>query len=286
MADDLTRDAGSSTAPIGIIRPPGPNLLRLADTLEACIARFLQARAGLLGTNPWEAPRKGWALSNLMVRNIEAVLVMARTDEVLVSAAWTNARCAFEQSVRIIWMLNTPDPYISESRWLGFLADAERFHRLVADSSEKEPDLPSTARHREIENGMREFREGASARLPEGYKVQKPPSFEAMLRALDGGGMYRYYREGSQYVHGSMWGTSVYRRNLGIHAQFGDFTDTWDWVLPLRLCWLSLRNAGEILVSRLGDGTASCDWDAVAQRVTVDFEALVLGRRPQTDSRA
>jgi hypothetical protein len=220
-----------------------------------------------------------------MMRNIEATLTMARTDEVLVSAAWTNARCAFEQSVRIIWMLNTSDPYISESRWLGFVADAERFHRLVADSAEREPDLPVTAKHREIEQRTREFREGVSARLPEGYEIQKPPSFEVMLRSVNGGGMYRYYREGSQYVHGSMWGTAGYRRNLGIHAQFGDFTGTIDWVLPLRLCWLSLRNAGEILVSRLGDGTDSCDWDAMEPKVTSDFEALARGLQPRTDTR-
>jgi hypothetical protein len=252
-------------------------LVRLADTLDACIGRFLQAREGLLGTNGWEAaPREGWALSNLMVRNVEAVLLMARTDEVMVSAAWTNARCAFEQAVRIAWMLYAADPYTNECRWLGFLADAERFHRLVADAADMDPDPPNSTAHRELEHVMRTFREGVTARLPDGYEPEKPPNFEAMLRAVNGGGMYRYYREGSQYVHGSLWGTTSYRQNFGVKAKFGEFTRPSDWILPLRLCWLSLCNAGRVLLDRLGDTTHTCDWQSMEASVNSDFETLVL----------
>lgn len=93
-----------------------------------------------MGADKWEAPREAWAMSNLLIRNIEAVLLMARTDEVMVSAAWANARCAFEQAVRIIWLLKPTDRYASEGRWLGFLAEAERFRRLVAEAAEQAPE--------------------------------------------------------------------------------------------------------------------------------------------------
>jgi hypothetical protein len=255
-------------------------MLRLADTLDACIGRFLEARSGLLGSHGWEAPREGWALSNLMVRNMEAVLLMARTDEVMVSAAWSNARCVFEHAVRIVWLLNTPDRFTGECRWLGFLADVERFHRLVAEAARAYPDLPNSTDHAGLERALREFREGVTAKLPQGYAPEKPPSFEAMLGTMDGAAMYRYYREGSQYVHGSVWGTAGYRRNLGVHARFGEFSSTADWILPLRLCWLSLRNAGAVLLSSLGDEPVTCDWDAMEVSVTHGFEALVRASEP------
>ncbi|MFD9744727.1 DUF5677 domain-containing protein [[Kitasatospora] papulosa] len=271
-----------SSQGVSIIRPPSAELLYLADTLDDAIAKILDARSGLVGANKWEAPREAWAMSNLLIRNIEAVLLMARTDEVMVSAAWTNARCAFEQAARIIWLLQPTDRYTSESRWLGFMAEAERFHRLVAEAAEKEPELPSSTAHREIEQVIRDFREQVTAVLPAGYAPQKPPKFEAMLREIDAAAMYRFYREGSQYVHGSMWGTANYRKNFGIHAEYGDFSTTADWILPLRLSWLSLRNVGVILLSRLapGDRKPTCDWEAIEQSVDQDFGALARSLTP------
>ncbi|MFJ2109799.1 hypothetical protein ACIOHH_35115 [Streptomyces microflavus] len=116
-------EAGLSSRGVSTIRPPSPELLHLADTLDDAIAKILDARSGLVGANKWEAPREAWAVSNLLVRNIEAVLLLARTAEVMVSAAWTNARCAFEQAVRIIWLLQPADRYTSEGRWLSPLCN-------------------------------------------------------------------------------------------------------------------------------------------------------------------
>ncbi|MEU5148432.1 DUF5677 domain-containing protein [Streptomyces yangpuensis] len=207
---------------------------------------------------------------------MEAVLLMARTDEAMVSAAWANARCAFEQAVRIIWLLNAADPYISECRWLGLLEDAERFHRLMAEASDRDPSLPNSTMHHEMESSIRLFREGVLGVLPTGYSPKKPPSFEAMLRSMDSAAMYRFYREGSQYVHGSMWGTASYRKNFGVDAEFGDFTSTVDWILPLRLSWLSIRNAGRVLLDRLSEGKGGTfNWDELGRAVGNDFEALV-----------
>ncbi|WP_405901862.1 DUF5677 domain-containing protein [Streptomyces sp. NBC_00656] len=275
-------EAGSSSRDLSSIRPPSLELLQLADTLDDAIGHILQARSGLVGADEWEAPREAWAMSNLLIRNIEAVLLMARTDEVMVSAAWANARCAFEQGVRIIWLLKPTDRYASEGRWLGFLAEAERFHRLVAEAAEQAPELPNSTAHRELEQKMRHFREQVTAALPAGYAPKKPPKFESMLREIDAATMYRFYREGSQYVHGSMWGTATYRKNLGTHAVYGDFSTTADWILPLRLSWLSLRNVGMILLNRLAppDVTPTCDWEALERSVNRAFEVLATSIAP------
>ncbi|MFI0716456.1 hypothetical protein ACH4SK_38870 [Streptomyces inhibens] len=205
-----------------------------------------------------------------MVRNIEAVLLMARTDEVLVPAAWVNARAVFEHAVRILWLLDPEDPMARECRWLGMLADTERSHRLVADGSQGYPGWDG---HRATAESIRTFRDGGIARLPDGYRPQKPPSFEAMLRSLNSAFLHGLYREGSQYVHGSMWGTESYRRKLGDVAEFGEFIRTQDWALPLHLCWVSLRNAGSRLLDRTP--APACDWEATDQAFEQGLRAFV-----------
>ena len=44
----------------------------------------------------------------------------------MATAAWSNARVAFELSVRIIWMLQPTDRYEAECRWLAFLKEHEQ----------------------------------------------------------------------------------------------------------------------------------------------------------------
>lgn len=259
-------DTADTSQPIQ--RPPRRGTLRLVDILDRGIGEFLKARR--MPSGQWEAPLEAHALSSLMVRNIEAVLLMARTDEVLVPAAWVNARAVFEHAVRILWLLDPEDPMARECRWLGMLADTERSHRLVAQGSEGYPGGDGL---RETAESIRTFREGVIAVLPDGYSPQKPPSFEAMLRSLNSAHLYGIYRQGSQYVHGSMWGTEGYRKNLGNVAEFGEFIRTESWALPLQLCWVSLRNAGGRLLERIP--APACDWDTTDLAFQQGFRALV-----------
>ncbi|MYV77976.1 hypothetical protein GT352_29190 [Streptomyces sp. SID1046] len=271
MTDDVINAAGPEHSWHEAVQPPREELLQLTETLHRCISSFLQARNSVqLGK--WEAPAEARALSNLMIRNLEATLLLARTDEVMVGAAWTCGRSVFEHAVRIMWLLHPDDAYDRECRWLGVLADTERSHRLVAEAMENAPTGPAGANHREMADAMQAFRDGVTALLPAGYTPQKPPSFERMLRSIDSTQMYRFYREGSQFVHGSMWGTALYRRNLGVDAQFGEFTRTEDWIVPLSLCWLSLRNAGWVLLDRLQ--APQCDWERLGNAVDSDFRRL------------
>ncbi|MFF7852579.1 DUF5677 domain-containing protein [Streptomyces sp. NPDC007910] len=271
MADDVINTVDQKDYWRQAVRPPGAELLQLTNTLDQCIASFLQVRDSV-PFGHWEAPAEGKALSHLMVRNLQAALVMARADEGLAGAAWASTRVVFEHAVRIIWLLYPNDPFERECRWLGFLKDTERFHKLVAEAMENDPTSSGGPIHRDRANKMRTFREGVTAKLPTGYAPQRPPSFEQMLQSVDSAEMYRFYREGSQYVHGSMWGTALYRTNLGNDAEFGDFTHTVHWVLPLRLCWLSLRNAGRILLDRLQ--APQCDWEQLGHAVDHDFQKL------------
>jgi hypothetical protein len=92
----------------------------MTDAIDQMIDQYLMAlRSAEAGQ--WEAAREGGVLGLLLIRNVQAVVTLARHDEIMATAAWSNARVAFEHSVRITWMLYPADRYEAECRWLAFL---------------------------------------------------------------------------------------------------------------------------------------------------------------------
>ena len=151
------------------------------------IAEYVRALRNVAVMGRWEAPQEGLALGWLLIRNVEAAVELARRDEVLVTAAWSNARVALELATRIIWMLHPADRYEAECRWLSLLGEYEEIERRLAR------EVPSYAdRQNEKADIIRNFREGIIAALPSGYWVQRKPNFLNMLEALDTPEMYQF----------------------------------------------------------------------------------------------
>lgn len=163
-----------------IIRPPCAELLKVAEAIDQMIAQYLVAVRTAPAVGRWEAPQEGFALGWLVIRNVEAVIEMARHDEVFATAAWPNARVAFELSARIIWMLRPADRYEAECRWLAFLGEYESTERKLADA------VPAYAdRHTKRAESIRGYRDSVISALPLGYQAAKIPSFRDLLKVLD-----------------------------------------------------------------------------------------------------
>src|SRR5262249_4973105 len=129
-------------------------------------------------------------------------------------------------------------------------------------------DIPESADfHNNSASAIKSFREGVISALPAGYKVKQIPNLLDMLKALETPEMYRHYRQGSQYIHGSMYAATSYSRNLGDARRLGEFTSTLDWIQPMRLCWLSLRRALDFILDRLEiPGEAEPGWDIIERQ--------------------
>jgi hypothetical protein len=253
----------------GVVRPPCGELLRIADILDQVIAQYLTALRSAAAVGRWEAPQEGFALASLLIRNVEAVIGMARNDEVLVTAAWSNARVSFELSARIVWMLQPDDRYEAECRWLAFLSEYETVERRFAREIPHDAD-----RHVRRAETIGSLREKVISVLPSGYQPARMPNFRDMLRALNSPEMYRVYQEGSQYVHGGMYASAKYRA-LESEPILGEFTSTIDWILPTRLCWLSLREAIRCLLIRLGvPQEARPNWNELNKNADTAFRTL------------
>jgi hypothetical protein len=234
------------------------------------IARYRMALRSVVTVGPWEAPQEGFALGWLLVRNVQAVIQMARHDEVLVTAAWANARVAFELSARIVWMLQPGDRYEAECRWLAFLGEWEDAELKLA---REVPDY--AGHHSEVAETIRVFREGVTSKLPTGYQPARMPNFREMLIALANPEMYQVYREGSQYVHGSLYASTRYSKHLGTERVLGEFTSTADWILPMRLCWLSLRESTRFILDRLEvPEEATPNWNELNKHADTAFHEL------------
>jgi hypothetical protein len=244
----------------------------VAEVIDQMVAEYVAAlrRAAVIGR--WEAPQEGIALGWLLIRNVDAVTELARRDEVFVTAAWSNTRVAFELATRIIWMLRPGDRYEAECRWLSLLGEYEEIERKLSR------EVPSYAdRHNEKADAIGNFRERVISALPSGYRVRRIPNFLNMLKALDTPEMYQFYRQGSQYVHGGMYASASYSRNIGYERDLGDFTSTFDWILPIRLCWLSLRKASWFILDRLEvREQAMPNWGELEEHADAAFQALAF----------
>ena len=194
-----------------IARTPRPQLVAVADVLEEAVESFLAARTAVPAETQWEAPLEAWAISNLMVRNIEAAAVLARHDEVLAPAASANARNVFDAATRILWLLAPGDRFEAEARWVALLVERERFHDRMAAVLEADHNDQEARNHRDAAAAVRGFHTGVAAKLPAPYAVPSgPPPTDQLLRDLGVAGMYGLYIEGSQYMHATMRATSTY----------------------------------------------------------------------------
>jgi hypothetical protein len=253
----------------GIVRPPCTELLTVTEILDQVIAQYLTALRGAAAIGRWEAPQEGFALASLLIRNVEAVIGMARNDEVLVTAAWSNARVAFELSARIVWMLQPDDRYEAECRWLAFLGAYETTEWRIAREAPADSD-----RHAKRAESIRALRMGIISALPSSYRQARMPNFREILKTLNSPEMYQFYQEGSQYVHGGMDASAKYR-TLGTESILGEFTSTVDWILPMRLCWLSLREATRFVLERLGvPQEAMPNWNELNKNADAAFQSL------------
>jgi hypothetical protein len=232
---------------VSVVRPPDPSLIAAADVLDAAIAEYLKDR--VRPTGHWEALDDAWVMTNLVVRHVEGVLELARTDEVLIAPAWACARSAMEVAARVRWLLEPTEVHEREARWLARLDEDERYGRAIAALVEAAGGDP--ARLLQIPNTIRDFRDAVAAQFPGGIAVPKgvPGALSTMVN--DEGALFNY-RLGSQYVHGTHVGGGLFRRHLGSRKKLGEHVSTKAWTGPLDASWWGLVTAGAASNAAIG----------------------------------
>lgn len=249
-------------------RPPSGALLRVADEITAAIGRFVDARRPPVGH--WEALDEAHVMGNLCIRQIEGTVALARTDMVLLPAAWATARSAFEIAVRIEWLLSPPADFEREARWLARVREGARYWRQIGDRLAAVGGDPAQA-HR-IAGAMTSFADGVAVQLPTDVPVAAIPNLDAMVAESDPV-QYVVYKMASQYVHGTHEGGVLYRQHLGSMKTFSEQVDPHRWVDPMRFCWwaltgglaLAVRASGGDYLAYMPPGSVELFSDALRQ---------------------
>jgi hypothetical protein len=225
-------------------------LLRIAATLEGAVEAFAHARTAAAPTGEYEAPLEAWNLSSLVIRTLDDLCLMARTDMALVAPAMQCARAALEHTVRAIWLLHPPERFAAEVRWLALVQELEKYEAWLAREAGS---VQEREKHQTSSDRIRLFREGVAGRLPVGYQpLGALPNMRQMMSEIGIGQVYEHYRTLSQPVHGTMRATRLFHRNLENTLVFGDFSSLFDWILPMRISWIGIRELQEMLLFRCG----------------------------------
>ena len=196
------------------ILPPTPEINEVADIFDETISKFLEIKgntATSLGT--YEADIESVLLFNLVIRNVESVIVLAREDLVLYPPAMTLTRSVFEIAVNILWLLDPEDPFDREVRWLAFLREEENYNNRMSGLCEQFGVDCTHFKKRYEEINL--FRTAVTSKPPSGYEIISPPNFRMKLASLNREMQYSRYVILSQFTHGTHVSTWTYRRNLG-----------------------------------------------------------------------
>lgn len=256
-----------------IAMPPTPEILRMADSIDRAIGRFFEARDTIPALGKFESDEEALLLFNLVIRDIEAILTLARTDLVLLPAANVLARAVFEIALKAAWVVQPDDPFDREVRWLAHLAQEERMLKAFAESAKKHGGNPATLEQKHAE--LRGFRLGVARALPEGYsELPGNPGVEQMLESLGQKQTYALYRLLAQYVHGGHASTWLYWRGLGNLKQTGEFISPTDWHAPLHMAWKNLQVFGQSILRSLKSKTPEFLSDEEILRLDLELDQL------------
>jgi hypothetical protein len=235
-----------------VVKAPTSAILKVGDLIDGTIPHFIEARSKILPRlGKWEAEIEAINLFNLVIRYLEGIIELARTDLVLLPAANVLARAVFEIAIKAAWMMQPDDPFEREVRWLVHLSEDAIMNEQIVARVEKFGGDPCS--FREHGGALRGFYRGVVAKLPEGYPVpQKCPKVDVMLESLGHKRVYSVYKLLAAYVHGSHGSTWLYRKHLGIHKEVGEFITASSWHLPLWASWTSFAILGSDVLERLG----------------------------------
>lgn len=189
-----------------------------------------------------EAPIEAYVLTQQLIRHLDAVALMARTDVVLGIAAASVARTVLEIAVRVMWLLHPSAPFEREARWLELLHEEERLWERIAKLATKlgkpSGDFASMAQQ------IFGFRTDVRSKLPDQVTLPaKTPSMLDMLVEQRTEAIYIDYVRLSQYVHGGHYAGKVFRRGLGTSKEFREVVPIQLWASTIQICCWSFHSA-------------------------------------------
>jgi uncharacterized protein DUF5677 len=230
--------------------PTTPEIQRATLLLDEVIQRLGESLSKLPQLGKYESDYECRIQLALTVRHIESVIELARRDLVLYPSAMVLARAAFETAANIMWVMSPTNPFDREARWLAMLGEYAKLHKRLADRI-KNPAHRSSLMKEYIR--LEDLRAGITRKLPRGSQsINHLPNFDARLKTLGVDDNYVAYIITSQFTHGTLAASYLYKTVRSGREVSGEFVTPEHWVTPLRICWWSIRDSAKLFLSRVG----------------------------------
>ena len=235
---------------------PTKEILRVVSLLGDLIDRVIEGYAPHTRVCKRYSDVEAHAMLWLVIRNAETVSYLAQIDLGLFPGAISAARTCFEVAIRALWMLQPATAVEREGRWLAHLESEEDHHRRMAKRFREVGKDPGNLL--DLADHMRARRTGIKGGLPmHATKNDRAPNLEQMLRSLDVPVYYANYMRLSQYVHGTHFAGSLYRRFTPQGKQeIGEFVRPEDWYNAFGAAGFAVRSLGDRIITLHGDDSA------------------------------
>jgi Family of unknown function (DUF5677) len=212
---------------------PKVSILETCDAIDSAIEAMISACNDIPHSEVY-ADQESLIRLNLVIKNIQAVLLIARNDLLLIVPALVVARAAYETAIRSVWMVNHEDPYEREIRLVCYINEEIKVQKKIAD---REPKLPADELRQLTEqiNKLTEYRNKVVSK----YSSNNPqktidsdqgcPNFEAMCKGITNKDLYKNYIYLSQYAHGNRTAIESFSRGFCENQKMGDYLEPRHW---------------------------------------------------------
>jgi hypothetical protein len=253
---------------------PTAEVLACIPLLEEAIRLCLSTRESIQWSAQHEVDHEAHRLMFMIIRHTESVTELARRDLVLFPSAMVLARAALDITATIIWLTEPEELLDAEARWMAklkeYLNRVERLKQILA--AEGRP----TRWIEEQAKDLQEKYDRTLTKFPQGYVFPKMDEFKVdkALASLNIPQHYAHYILGSQFTHGGMMSTEIYRGEVCGDKTLLEWVTPEYWVFPFYVCWHSIAVAWMRILARTGGDTEVFRSSGLQKRMLQTLEAL------------
>jgi hypothetical protein len=216
-----------------------------------------------------------------IIRHINAVCLLGKNDLSFFPSALIISRSAFELSAKVVWLLLSEDPWEQEARWLRYAQQNKnsefnfslKYLEFLNKSQAEHTKLLSE--YQKINDFYKSVSVLFEKKFPGKYDYKTPvPDMKKMLGEIGIKNHYFLYVNSSQYAHGSMVSTQIYRKRYGTAMELGDFITPSDWAYCFQLTSMSLLNAGKIFLLSTNGNPITFNFDEMIGKFELSLKNL------------
>lgn len=234
--------------------PSTPTIQKAVSLIEKVPARLIVETSKLTGLGKYESDKTAENFLKLIIRNVDAVLLLCRHDLLLLPPALNISRPILETGGNALWLMSSKEPCRRESRLVALLSQEDKEREKYLNNLTKfSIDISEKKKIEDDRVKLQAYRDQVKAKIPKGsYEDIQKPSFNQLLEdpLLNLGHLYLSYRVLCGSTHGSHAITWIYKREL--NKGFGECIDPRDWYTPLYICWWILAQVGAQFLETFG----------------------------------